>query len=50
MKQASGDDGFFLVALAPDERSPRTNTDLLKNAKWIDIAMVYKSGGARCSR
>jgi hypothetical protein len=44
MMRSSGDDGFFLVALAPDERAARTNTDLLKTAQWIDIAMVYKSG------
>jgi hypothetical protein len=41
---ATNNDGFFLVALAPDKRSPKTNTDLLRNAKWIDIAMVYESG------
>jgi hypothetical protein len=42
MKPASGD-GFFQIALALDQSSARI-TNQLKNAQWIDITMVYKSG------
>ena len=42
-------DGYFLVALNDTKAEVETNLTLLKREQWIDVPLVYKSGGARCS-
>jgi hypothetical protein len=37
-------DGFFLVALNNSKAEIDANMNLLRNQKWIDVAVVYKSG------
>ena len=50
MMRSSGDDGFFLVALALDERAARTTRTCSRPLSGSTLRWSTNRGGARCSR